>query len=137
MGYERAQEIFAAASLSPGEFDITAVQDYRIGQLSEHLALGQLHAKALSDASGRLSSATARAVPAGVSRRIEKLAKEAGRTPAQTLKFVIRDGLEQTEYAVRQANAGLAELDAGKGIPPSPARRRAEAGRRHRVPADR
>lgn len=84
-----------------------------------------------------MSSATALAVPAGVSRRIEKLSKEAGRTPAQMLKFVIRDGLEQTEYAVREANAGLAELDAGKGIPPDQARRRAEARWRHRAPADR
>ena len=84
-----------------------------------------------------MSSATALAVPARVSRRIEKLAKEAGRTPAQMLKFVIRDGLEQTEYAVREANAGLAALDAGKGIPLGQARGRAEARRRHRAPADR
>lgn len=84
-----------------------------------------------------MSSATELAVPAGISRRIEKLAKEAGRTPVQMLKFVIRDGLEQTEYAVREANAGLAELDAGKGIPLGQARRRARARRRHRAPAGR
>ncbi len=84
-----------------------------------------------------MSSATALAVPSGITRRIEKLAKEAGRTPTQMLKFVIRDGLEQTEYAVRQANAGLAKLDAGKGIPLGQARRRAEARRRHGAPADR
>ena len=52
-------------------------------------------------------------------------------------RIVIRDGLEQTEYAVREANAGLAELDAGKGIPLGQARRRAEARRRHSAPADR
>ena len=84
-----------------------------------------------------MSSATALAVPAGISRRIEKLAKEAGRTPAQMLKFVIRDGLEHTEYAVREANAGLAELDAGKGIPLAQVRRRVEERRRHRAPAAR
>jgi len=77
-----------------------------------------------------MSSATALAVPAGISRRIERLAKDAGRTPAQMLKFVIRDGLEYTEYAVREANAGLAELDAAKRIPLSQVRRRAESRRR-------
>ena len=84
-----------------------------------------------------MSSTTALAVPAGISRRIERLAKEAGRTPAQMLTFVIRDGLDHTEYAVREANAGLAELDAGKGTPLDQARRRAEARRRHRAPAAR
>ena len=74
--------------------------------------------------------------PAAISRRMEGLAKEAGWTPAQMLKFVIRDGLDQTECAVRQANAGLVELDAGKGIPLVQARRRVEARRRHRAAAD-
>ncbi len=79
-----------------------------------------------------MSSATALAVPAAISRRIERLAKEAGRTPAQMLKFVIRDGLEHTEYAVREANAGLAELDAGNAISLTNARGRAESRRRRR-----
>lgn len=84
-----------------------------------------------------MSAAIALAVPAGISRRIERLAKEAGRSPAQMLKFVIRDGLEHTEYAVRESNAGLAELDAGKGNPLDQVRRRAEERRRHRAPAGR
>ena len=82
-----------------------------------------------------MSSATSLAAPAGISRRIEKLAKEAGRTPAQMLKFVIRDGLVHTEYAVGEANAGLAELDAGKAIALAQVRRRAEERRRRRAPA--
>ena len=75
-------------------------------------------------------SNTALAVPAGLSRRIEKLAMDAGRTPAQMLKFVIRDGLEHTECAVKEANSGLEELNAGKGVPLSEVKRRAEDRRR-------
>lgn len=71
--------------------------------------------------------AHALAVPMGISRRIERLAMDAGRTPEQMLKFVLRDGLEHTEYAVKEANAGLRELDAGKGIQITDVKRRAEA----------
>ncbi len=56
------------------------------------------------------------ALPTRLSRRIEKLAREAGRTPDEMLKFVIRDGLEYCEYAVKAANEGLADLDAGSSI---------------------
>lgn len=51
---------------------------------------------------------------AHLSRRIEKLAEAAGRTPAGMLRFVIRDGLEYCEYAVRTVNRGLADIDAGR-----------------------
>ncbi len=77
------------------------------------------------------------AVPTGVSRRIEKLAVEAGRTPAQMLKFVLRDGLEHTEYAVKEANSGLEELNAGKGIPLAEVKQRAEDRRRQRARSSR
>ena len=56
------------------------------------------------------------ALPTRLSRRIEKLAREAGRTPDEMLKFVIRDGLEYCEYAVKIANEGLADLDAGRNV---------------------
>lgn len=46
--YERAQEIFATASLAPGEFDISSVEAYRIMQLSEQFSLGQTHTTALT-----------------------------------------------------------------------------------------
>lgn len=78
-------------------------------------------------------SNNALAVPTGVSRRIEKLAMEAGRTPAQMLKFVLRDGLGQVEHAVKEANSGLEELNAGKGIPVDEVKRRAENRRRQRA----
>ena len=67
--------------------------------------------------------------PAGISRRIEKLAKEAGRTPLQIRRFVLRDGLEYTEYVVHEGNAGLKELDAGRGIPIGEVRQRRIARR--------
>ena len=52
--YERAVSVFAEASLAPGDFDISTVEDYRIGQLSEQYALAQMHAKALNNALSRL-----------------------------------------------------------------------------------
>ena len=61
-------------------------------------------------------SAASIALPSRLSRRIEKLAREAGRTPDEMLKFVIRDGLEYCEYAVKTANEGLADLDAGRSV---------------------
>ena len=56
------------------------------------------------------------ALPIRLSRRIEKLAREAGHTPDEMLKFVIRDGLEYCEYAVKAVNEGLADLDAGRSV---------------------
>lgn len=50
-------------------------------------------------------------------RRLEKLAEEAGRTPKAMLKHVLRDGFDYTEEFVRKVKEGLAELDAGKGVP--------------------
>ena len=73
------------------------------------------------------------AVPTGISRRIEKLARDAGRTPEQMLKFVLRDGLEHTEYAVKEANLGLEELNAGKAIPLAAVKQRAEERRQQRA----
>lgn len=51
---------------------------------------------------------------AHLSRRIEKLAAAAGRTPAGMLRYVIRDGLEYCEYAVKAVNQGLADIEAGR-----------------------
>lgn len=50
-------------------------------------------------------------------RRLEKLALEARRTPKAMLKHVLRDGFDHTEEFVRKVKEGLAELDAGKGVP--------------------
>jgi len=54
------------------------------------------------------------ALSAQLSRRIERLAQSAGRTPVGMLRFVIRDGLEYCEYAVKAVNQGLADVDAGR-----------------------
>ena len=34
-------------------------------------------------------------------RRLERLAGEAGRTPEDVLKYVLRDGFDATEYAIK------------------------------------
>lgn len=40
-------------------------------------------------------------------KRLEQLAKEAGRTPRALLKFVLRDGFEETERTVRAVRARM------------------------------
>ena len=54
------------------------------------------------------------ALSAQLSRRVEKLAQAAGRTPESMLSFVIRDGLDYCEYAVKNINEGLADVEAGR-----------------------
>ncbi len=54
--------------------------------------------------------------PSRLSWRIEKLAREAGHTPDEMLKFVIRDGLEYCIYAVKTANEGLSDIEAGRSF---------------------
>jgi predicted transcriptional regulator len=49
-----------------------------------------------------------------LSRRIQKLAEAAGRTPESMLRFVVRDGLEYCEYAVKAVNQGLSDIETGK-----------------------
>ena len=40
-------------------------------------------------------------------RRLEKLAHAAGRTPRDVLKYVLRDGFEATEHAVKVVRARM------------------------------
>ena len=40
-------------------------------------------------------------------RRLEKLANEAGRTPNDVLKHVLRDGFEATEHAIKVVKARM------------------------------
>ena len=40
-------------------------------------------------------------------RRLEKLAKEAGRSPKDVLKHVLRDGFDATEYAIKAVKARM------------------------------
>mgnify|MGYP003388738007 CR=1 FL=1 len=61
---------------------------------------------------------SALSLSAHMSRRIAKLADEAGRTPQEMLKLVLRDGVEYCEYVVRSVNEGLSELDTGRTVSP-------------------
>ncbi len=58
-------------------------------------------------------------------RRLNKLARDAGRTPEQTLRFVLRDGFDFCEWEVRESLA--AESDAARHgtIPNAEVQRRA------------
>ena len=49
-------------------------------------------------------------------RRLERLAKRAGRSPNAMLKFVLRDGFDACEEDVRENLAADAEFAAGKSI---------------------
>ena len=44
-------------------------------------------------------------------RRLEKLAQEAGRTPKEVLKYVLRDGFDATEYAVKAVRARMQSVE--------------------------
>ncbi len=50
-------------------------------------------------------------------RRLEKLAQDAGRSPAQTLKFVLKDGFEFCEWEVRESAAAGQAARGGDAIP--------------------
>lgn len=50
-------------------------------------------------------------------RRLEKLAREAGRSPQAMFRFVLRDGFEQCEDDVRAAIAADAEAARGELVP--------------------
>jgi hypothetical protein len=50
-------------------------------------------------------------------RRIERLARLAGRTPRSMLRFVLRDGLDATERDVRETIAADEDIDRNGAIP--------------------
>ena len=43
-------------------------------------------------------------------RRLEKLAHEAGRSPRDVLKYVLRDGFDATEYTVKAVRARMQSI---------------------------
>jgi hypothetical protein len=57
-------------------------------------------------------------------RRLEKLAREAGRPAAATLKLVLRDGFEFCEWEVRESRAADAETKRRGAVPDGEAQRR-------------
>jgi predicted transcriptional regulator len=60
-------------------------------------------------------------------RRLERLARDAERTPKAMLKFVLRDGFDACEEDVRESLAADAEFAAGKAVTHKEAMRRARA----------
>jgi hypothetical protein len=58
-------------------------------------------------------------------RRLEKLAREAGRPAGETLRFVLRDGFEFCEWEVRESRAADGETKRRGAVPDSEAQRRA------------
>ena len=59
-------------------------------------------------------------------RRLHKLAREAGRTPEQTLKFVLRDGFDFCEWEVREIAASEADVRRRGTIPNEQVQREAQ-----------
>jgi hypothetical protein len=57
------------------------------------------------------------ALTPGQRRRIEKLARLAGRTPTSMLRFVLRDGLEATEQDVRETVEADEDINRNGAIP--------------------
>ncbi|MGH9783193.1 MAG: hypothetical protein ACRD88_03325 [Terriglobia bacterium] len=60
-------------------------------------------------------------------RRVEKLARLAGRTPQSMLRFVLRDGLEATEQDVRETIDADEDMDRNGAIPHGKVMARARA----------
>ena len=56
-------------------------------------------------------------------RRLEKLARDAGRTPEQTLRFVLRDGFDFCEWEVRESIAAESDATRNGTIPNDEVRR--------------
>jgi hypothetical protein len=67
------------------------------------------------------------ALTPGQRRRIEKLARLAGRTPRSMLRFVLRDGLEATEQDVRETVEADRDIDRNGAIPNGEVMARAQA----------
>jgi predicted transcriptional regulator len=47
-------------------------------------------------------------------RRVERLARDAKRTPQAMLRFVLRDGFDYCSYVVKSVNEGIAVFTRGK-----------------------
>jgi hypothetical protein len=58
-------------------------------------------------------------------RRLEKLARDAGRTPAETFRFVLRDGFEFCEWEARESRAADADTKRRGAVGHDDARRQA------------
>jgi predicted transcriptional regulator len=59
--------------------------------------------------------------------RLEKLAREAGRTPRAMMRFVLRDGFDYCEWMVRESLASEADVKRRGTVPHAEVRRMARA----------
>lgn len=59
--------------------------------------------------------------------RLEKLARMAGRTPRSMMRFVLRDGFDYCEWAVRESRASEADFKRRGVVPHTDVRRIAKA----------
>ena len=60
-------------------------------------------------------------------RRLERLAREAGRTPEQTLRFVLRDGFDFCEWEVRTSREADSQVKQLGTVSNAEVQRRAQA----------
>ncbi len=58
--------------------------------------------------------------------RLEKLARTAGRSPRSMMRFVLRDGFEYCEWAVRESLASQADVTRRGTVPHTEVRRMAK-----------
>ena len=56
-------------------------------------------------------------LPQSVLKRLEKISASSRLSPASIVKQAVQDRLDYEEWFLKQVDAGLAELNAGKGIP--------------------
>ncbi len=56
-------------------------------------------------------------LPQSVFKRLEKISASSRLSPASIVKQAVQDRLDYEEWFLKQVDAGLAELNAGKGIP--------------------
>lgn len=59
--------------------------------------------------------------------RLEKLARNAGRTPRAMMRFVLRDGFDYCEWMVRESLASEADVKRRGTVPHAEVRRMARA----------
>ena len=56
-------------------------------------------------------------LPQSIFKRLEKISASSKRTPEAIVKQAVKNQLEYEEWFIKQVDEGLAELDAGRGIP--------------------
>ena len=55
-------------------------------------------------------------LPQSIFKRLEKISASSKRSPASIVKQAVQDRLDYEEWFLKQVDAGLAELNTGKGI---------------------